>query len=43
MYFPCKQRKEKYEEKSESNLNMAIKCQNHIVDSCTTDMLCPPT
>jgi hypothetical protein len=33
----------KYEEESKSNLNMAIKSQNHVVDVCTTDMLCPPT
>jgi hypothetical protein len=32
----------KYEEESKSNLNMAIKSQNHVVDGCTTDMLCPP-
>jgi hypothetical protein len=32
-----------YEEESKSNLNMAIKSQNHVVDGCTTDMLCPPT
>jgi hypothetical protein len=32
----------KYEEESKSNLNMAVKSQNHVVDGCTTDMLCPP-
>jgi hypothetical protein len=32
----------RYEEESKSNLNMAIKSQNHVVDGCTTDMLCPP-
>jgi hypothetical protein len=31
-----------YEEESKSNLNMAIKSQNHVVDGCTTEMLCPP-
>jgi hypothetical protein len=31
-----------YEEESKSNLNMAIKSQNHVVDGCTTDMLCLP-
>jgi hypothetical protein len=31
-----------YEEESKSNLNMAIKSQNHVVDGCTTDMVCPP-
>jgi hypothetical protein len=32
----------KYEEELKSNLNIAIKSQNHVVDGCTTDMLCPP-
>jgi hypothetical protein len=32
----------KYEEESKSNLNMAIKSQNHVVEGCTIDMLCPP-
>jgi hypothetical protein len=32
----------KYEGESKSNLNMAIKSQNHVVDGCTIDMLCPP-
>jgi hypothetical protein len=27
----------KYEEESKSNLNMAIKIQNHVVDGCTTE------
>jgi hypothetical protein len=31
-----------YKEESKSNLNMAIKSQSHVVDDCTTDMLCPP-
>jgi hypothetical protein len=32
----------KYEEESKSNLNMTIKSQNHVVDGCSTDILCPP-
>jgi hypothetical protein len=27
-----------HEEESKSNLNMAIKSQNHVVDGCTTDV-----
>jgi hypothetical protein len=30
-----------YEEESKSNLNMAIKSQNHVADGCTIDVLCP--
>jgi hypothetical protein len=26
-----------YKEESKSNLNMAIKSQNHVVDGCTTE------
>jgi hypothetical protein len=32
----------KYEEELKSNLNIAINSHNHVVDGCTTDMLCPP-